>query len=96
MLDEFERYLVKQGYSEVTPSGNPSTTHDYAKVRIPQICKREKISVEQLAGNIRTYVKKYDAYGSESAFGKKSHNAFINALRRFEEFINSLKTGGFK
>jgi len=91
MLDKFEKYLAKRGYSEVTPSGQPSTTYDYAKSRIPKICKREGISVEQLAGNIRHYVEKYDDGGSESEFGKKSHNSFINALKRFEEFVNSLK-----
>jgi hypothetical protein len=60
----------------------------------PSDDKREKISVKQLAGNIRHYVEKYDDGGSESKFGKKSHSAFINALKRFEEFVNSKsKTG---
>lgn len=95
MLDKFEKYLVKQGYSQFKPSGHPSTTYDYSKSRIPKICEREGISVEQLAGNIRHYVEKYGDGGSESKFGKKSHNAFINALRRFEEFVNSIhKNGG--
>jgi len=91
MLDKFEQYLIEQGYKEFTPSGHPSTTYDYSKSRIPKICEREKISIEQLASNIKHYVKKYNDSGSESKFGKKSHNAFINALKRFEEFIYSLK-----
>ena len=91
MLNKFEKYLVKRGYSEITPSGLPSTTYDYAKNRIPKICEREGISVEQLASNIKHYVEKYDNGGSESKFGKKSHDAFINALKRFKEFINSNK-----
>jgi len=88
ILNKFEKYLIEQGYSQVTPSGHPSTTYDYAKSRIPKICEKEKISVEQLASNIKHYVEKYDDGGSESKFGKKSHNSFINALKRFEEFIN--------
>jgi len=85
MLENFERYLIQQGYSEYTPSGNPSTVYDYAK-RIEKICERERISLKQLADNISFYVKKYDTFGSEAEFGKRSHNAFISALKRFEEF----------
>jgi len=91
MLDSFEKYLIKRGYSQVTPSGNPSTSYAYAKMAIPKICKREKISIEQLAHSISHYVKKYDDGGSESVFGNKSHKTFINALRRFEEFLDCRK-----
>lgn len=85
MLEEFERYLIQQGYSEYTPSGYPSTVYDYRK-RIEKICERERISICQLSDNIGVYVKKYDTYGVEEEFGKKSHSAFISALKRFEEF----------
>lgn len=85
MLESFKRYLIQQGYSEFTPSGNPSTVYDYGK-RIEKICKRERISIKQLADNIGAYVIKYDTFGSESEFGKRSHNSFICALKRFEEF----------
>jgi hypothetical protein len=85
MIENFKRYLIEQGYSEYTPSGNPSTVYDYIK-RIEKICEREKITIKQLADNIGVYVKKYDTYGVEEAFGKRSHNAFISALKRFEEF----------
>jgi hypothetical protein len=85
MLENFKIYLIKQGYSEITPSGNPSTVYDYTK-RVDKICKREKITIKQLAENINAYVEKYDTYGSEEEFGKRSHNAFINALKRFEDF----------
>lgn len=86
MLENFKRYLIQEGYSEYTPSGNPSTVYDYTK-RINKICEREGISITQLADNIVSYVKKYDTFGSEVEFGKKSHSAFINALKRFEEFL---------
>ncbi len=85
MLENFKKYLIQKGYSEYTPSGNPSTAYDYVK-RINKICERERISINQLADNIHNYVKKYDTGGSEEDFGKKSHSAFINALKRFEEF----------
>lgn len=86
MLENFKRYLIQQGYSEFTPSGNPSTVYDYGK-RINKICERERISIEQLANNINVYVEKYGSLGSDAEFGKRSHSAFINALKRFEEFM---------
>jgi hypothetical protein len=35
-------------------------------------------------------VKKYDTFGSEEEFGKGSHSSFINALKKFEEFMKEL------
>ena len=86
MLENFKDYLVSIGYSEFTPSGNPSTAYDYVK-RVDKICKRENITVSNMSKNIDHYIEKYGPTGFESEFGKKSHNAYINALRRFEEFI---------
>ncbi len=89
MLEKFQNYLIKQGYSEFTPSGKPSTVYDYEK-RIKRICEREGISINQLADKIDVYVKKYDTFGSEEEFGKGSHSSFINALKKFEEFMKEL------
>jgi hypothetical protein len=86
MLENFKDYLIEQGYSELTPSGNPSTVYDYAK-RVEKICDRENITIKRLAENISFYVDKYGPAGNESEFGKRSHNAFISALGRFEGFI---------
>ena len=86
MLDKFEDYLEKKGYSKYTPSGLPSTTYDYRK-RISRICDREGISVQSLVKNISFYVSKYDKHGIEEEFGSKSHYAYINALKRFQEFV---------
>ncbi|HTO37197.1 MAG TPA: hypothetical protein VL021_02155 [Brumimicrobium sp.] len=87
MLENFEAYLIQEGYSQETPVGNPSTAYDYRK-RINQICEREGVSPEDLALNIDDYVRKYDTHGEEAEFGASSHRANINALRRFNEFIN--------
>ncbi len=85
MLENFKNYLIQEGYSEFTPSGNPSTAYDYMK-RIKKICQRENITVKGMTENIDFYIDKYGPTGNESEFGKRSHNAFINALRRFGEF----------
>ncbi|MGI6677871.1 MAG: hypothetical protein ACOX2Q_01990 [Dehalobacterium sp.] len=86
MLENFKNYLIDQGYSEYTPSGNPSTVYDYMK-RVEKICDRENITVRSLAKNISFYVDKYGPTGNEAEFGKRSHNAFISALKKFEDFV---------
>lgn len=93
ILDEFKEYLVKQGYKEFTPSGNPSTVYDYAG-RIKTICTREGINTaKKLIGRIDELEQKYGETGSEVAFGKKSNSSYINAVRRFNEFVKSNKLG---
>ena len=87
MLENFQNYLTQQGYSEFTPSGKPSTVYDYSK-RVKKICDRENITCESLAENISFYPDKYGPTGSEAEFGRRSHNAFISALRKFEDFVN--------
>lgn len=69
--------------------GKPSTAYDYSKSRIPKICERENITIDELAKKISVYVDKYDTFGDESEFGNKSNRAFINALKRFKEFVES-------
>lgn len=89
MLNKFQDYLISKGYSELTPKGKPSTAHDYSKSRIPKICERENITIDVLAQKISFYIDKYDTFGDESTFGNKSNRAFINALKRFKEFVES-------
>ena len=89
ILNRFELYLESEGYSVVTPQGLPSTTYDYAHARIPFVLREEQISIETLMSNIDQYVKMYDLRGLKSALGNKSHRAVINALKRFQEFIQS-------
>ena len=86
MLENFKNFLIEQGYSEFTPSGKPSTIYDYLK-RVEKICNRESITVIALSENIGFYIDKYGPSGNEAEFGMRSHNAFICALRKFEEFV---------
>ena len=41
MIEGFENYLIKEGYSQYTPSGNPSTVYDYCR-RVERVCERRK------------------------------------------------------
>jgi len=88
---DFQNYLIKNKYSEFTPSGNPSTVYDYSKSRLPKICKRENITLQELADNISKYVKKYDIGGENSDFGAKSNRAYINALKCFQKFNQEIR-----
>jgi hypothetical protein len=91
MLD-FQNYLIENKYSEFTPSGNPSTVYDYSKSRLPKICNRENITLQELANNISKYVKKYDIGGEDSDFGAKSNRAYINALKCFQKFLTEFNS----
>lgn len=89
MKEQFKNYLIKKGYKQTTPSGNPSTVYDYIK-RIDKVCELESFSYQELADNIETVVKQYDLGGTKEDLGNKSHRAVINALKRFQDFINNL------
>ena len=49
------------------------------------------ISLNRLIKDISIVISKYDSFGSESDYGNKSNRAYINALKRFEEYIQSIK-----
>ncbi len=87
MKNQYEDYLIKKGYSVTTPSGNPSTVYDYIK-RIDRVCLNENMTWNELAGQISMIITQYDIGGSKEELGRKSHNAVINALKRFGDFVD--------
>lgn len=90
MENEFKIYLINQGYKEFTPSGNKSTVYDYI-MRVNRILQWENLSWNELAENIAIIVSKYDIGGENEDIGKKSHNAYICALRAYQQFIKSVE-----
>ena len=64
ILNSFEKYLEEKGYSKLTPSGKPSTTHDYSQRRIPAIISREGITMNRLIKDISMVVSKYGSVAS--------------------------------
>ena len=87
MKKSFEKYLIDQGYSLRTPSGNPSTVYDYQK-RIDKVCEWEGYpNWETLAVNISRIVAMYDVGGVKVDLGNTSHRAVINALKQFKMFL---------
>ena len=88
ILENYRDYLVEDGYSDLTPQGNPSTATDYSK-RVKRIIERENISITQLSNNIDFYIEDYGPKGNNSEYGKKSNNAYISALKQFKKFLNN-------
>ncbi|MFA5433285.1 MAG: hypothetical protein WC319_10540 [Candidatus Paceibacterota bacterium] len=91
ILGLFEHYLELRGYSSRTPSGHPSTTYDYAHSRIPFVLRNEGISIQTLITSTDKYVTYYNVGGLKAYLGAKSHNAVINAIKRFKEFLNDVQ-----
>ena len=87
MKAKYVAYLISQGYKEITPSGNPSTTYSYTK-RIDNVCDWENIDWETLREIIDTIVPQYELGGSKEEYGSKSHRTVINALYRFQECVH--------
>ncbi len=75
--EEFRGYLLARGYLENAPRGG---VNDYM-ARIEKVCVWEKLSWEELGGRIYGLLAKY---GKADRF---SANAFVRALKRFEEFL---------
>lgn len=89
LLDFFEEFFIDCGYSQVTPSGLPSTVPQYIRA-IKQVCDAERVSLIALPKCIDQIVKKYDVGGEKELVGKKGHSTVINALKRYAEFIKAL------
>lgn len=87
MRTRFCNYLVNKGYSVITPSSKPSTVYDYS-MRIEKVCEWELTTWTELAKNINAIVIQYDKNGCKESLGKRSHNAVICALKRFQEFLS--------
>lgn len=74
LRENFIKWLIKEGLSEKTPSGNPSTVYDYL-AKIDGICKKEgHIFWEELAGKLFSIAPRYQ--------GK-----YKTALHKYNEFL---------
>lgn len=84
----FESYLIMEGYKIETDSGNPSTVYSYINA-VESVLEEEGFSWDALKNHISATVSKYDVGGAKELFGAKSNKTVINALKRFEEFVNT-------
>ena len=86
--EEFERFLIKSGYSEITPSGLPSTVYSYTKA-VNSILEEEHLTWSELVNQISHIIPLYSQGGAKEDIGNKSNQIYINALHRFEDFVNN-------
>ena len=85
---DYEAYLISADYKTKTPSGHDSTVYAYSKAIANHVLKNEHMTWEGLRGNIADIVTKYDVGGAMEHVGAKSNNTVIDALKRFQEFVN--------
>jgi len=86
--EAYEAFLIKAGYETETPSGAPSTVYSYSGAIARHVLQEEHISWETLKNDIGTVIKKYEVGGIKEHIGARSNSTVLNALRRFEEFVN--------
>lgn len=84
----FEEYLVASGYSTETPTGNPSVVQSYIRA-VNKIMKNEGLTWDSLKTNIDVIVALYGKGGAKELEGLEQHATYINALRRFEDFVRN-------
>lgn len=88
MEKQFEKFLLDEGFSEITPSGNNSTVYDYSK-RVAKVCHNEGYpSLRQFAKDIDIILPKYREGGEKEDIGKQSSKAVISALEQFKLFVS--------
>lgn len=85
---DFEKYLIASGYSVETPSGLPSTVSEYIRA-INSILEDEGLTWNGLISRISELVMIYGKGGAKEDVGSKSNWTYINALHRFEDFVNN-------
>lgn len=88
MENAFLEYLLQQGYTETSASGNPSTAPQYVR-SINQVLQAEHLTWDVTAEQVASLVTMYDVGGEKEEEGAKSHRTVINALKRFQEFVRS-------
>ena len=84
----FEEYLIASGYSIETPTGKPSVVQSYIRA-VNKIMKNEGLTWNSLKTNIDVIVALYGKGGAKESEGLEQHETYINALRRFEDFVNN-------
>lgn len=85
---DFEEYLIASGYSVETPSGNPSTVNSYITA-VNSILEDEGLTWNGLITQISKIVLLYSEGGEKEDIGSKSNYTYLNALRRFADFVDN-------
>lgn len=86
--DGYQEYLIERGYSLITPSGHPSTVYEYRNA-VSNIKSIELFNLPDFCMNIDYIIEEYDIGGEKESLGRTKHNTWINALKRFREYLHT-------
>lgn len=85
---DFESFMLKNGYSAKTENDTKSTVYAYAN-SVKSVMSDEGIDWTSLVKQISSIASVYDIGGAKEEIGDRGNRTVINALRRFEDFVNN-------
>ena len=85
---DFESFLKANNYSEETKNGTKSTVYFYVNA-VKVVIEDEGLDWAALMQEISEVVRIYDIGGAKEEVGYRGNNTVINALRRFQDFVNN-------
>lgn len=84
---DFESFLKTNKYSEETKNRTKSTIYSYVNA-VKSCMESEGLDWTSLMKHISQVIRIYDVGGMKEETGYKGNHTVINALRRFEDFVN--------
>ncbi len=84
---DFESFMLRNGYSEKTENDTKSTIYSYVNA-VKSVMNDEGLTWEDLYRGISVVASDYDVGGAKADIGSRGNRTVINALRRFEDFVN--------
>lgn len=85
---DFEHFLKVNDYSEETKNGTKSTIYSYVNA-VKSVLEDEGLDWTDLMKQIASVIHIYDVGGAKEEIGYKGNHTVINALRRFENYVNN-------
>lgn len=85
---DFESFMLKNGYSAKTENDTKSTVYSYV-TSVKAVMNDEGLDWTSLAKQISSIASLYDIGGAKEEIGDRGKRTVINALRRFEDFVNN-------
>ena len=85
---DLETFMLKNGYSAKTENDTKSTVYSYV-TSVKAVMSDEGLDWTSLVKNISSIASLYDIGGAKEEIGDRGNRTVINALRRFEDFVNN-------
>lgn len=85
---EFRNYLANKARTTTTGMPySPNTVYQYVNA-LNKICKTEGLDWRGLFNKVNGIRKEYEIGGCKEHLGETGHKTWINAIRRFDEFVS--------